>query len=60
MKMRFTGPALPLQDYARPLEDAGILIELIREPLPSRPPDPSWARWERIPMFMFVRAVKPG
>jgi len=58
LTMRFVGPAHPLEDYARALEDAGFLIELIREPAMPRPRDPSDARWQGIPMFMFVRAVK--
>ena len=52
-------PAHPLQDYAGALEQAGLLIELIREPSMARPAKPQDVRWERIPMFMFLRAVKP-
>ncbi len=59
LTMRFVGPAHPLQDYARALQDAGFLIELLREPRMATRRDPSDARWERIPMFMFLRAVKP-
>jgi SAM-dependent methyltransferase len=60
LTMRFTGPALPLQRYAGALQQAGLLVELIREPRPDHPDEPVWLRWERIPMFMFIRAVKPG
>ena len=59
LTMRFVGPAHPLQDYARALENAGLLIELIREPSMTHPAKPQDVRWERIPMFMFLRAVKP-
>src|SRR5207244_9932511 len=55
LMMTFAGPAYPLQDYSRALEQAGFVIELIREPgIPVRrtPPD---ERWERMPLFMFLR-----
>jgi len=58
LTMRFAGPAYPLQDYARALQEAGFMIELIREPAMIRPEKPQDARWERIPMFLFLRAVK--
>jgi hypothetical protein len=46
----------------RALEAAGLLIEALREP---RAPDgliardPAERRWQRIPMFLHARAVKP-
>jgi SAM-dependent methyltransferase len=52
----------PLEAYGRALETAGLLIEAIREP---RAPDeliardPAERRWQRIPMFLHARAVKP-
>ncbi|MGH2726961.1 MAG: class I SAM-dependent methyltransferase [Actinomycetota bacterium] len=51
----------PLETYVRALADAGFLIELLREPaMPdgagsTRPND---RRWQRIPMFLHVRAVR--
>lgn len=51
----------PLEAYARALESEGLLVEAIREPVPS----PSfiagrddWLRWQRIPLFLHVRAVR--
>jgi len=52
----------PLGWYARMLEDAGLLIEAMREPVP---PDeaveayPSLARRLRVPLFLQLRALKP-
>src|SRR5436190_15788383 len=53
----------PLEAYARALEEAGLLIEVLREPAVSAerlPLDPGEARWRRMPLFLFGRAVKPG
>jgi SAM-dependent methyltransferase len=53
----------PLESYVRALEAGGLLIEAIREP---KPPghvvtrDPAAERWRRIPLFLQLRAVKPG
>jgi SAM-dependent methyltransferase len=50
-----------LEAYSRALEAAGLLTEAIREP---RAPnaviaaDPRHRRWQRIPMFLHLRAVK--
>jgi hypothetical protein len=52
----------PLESYSRALEDAGLVIEAIREP---RAPDelvaaqPAERRWQRIPLSLQLRAVKP-
>jgi SAM-dependent methyltransferase len=58
LTMRFAGPAHPLQDYAGALEQAALLMEVIREPSMTSPAKAQDVRWERIPMFMFLRAVK--
>ena len=51
-----------LEAYGRALEDTGLLVEAIREP-----PMPEEAvreersrRWQRLPLFLHVRALKPG
>jgi SAM-dependent methyltransferase len=49
----FDGWCLPLEAYARALEDAGLLIEAMREPA-----DADGGRWARVPMFLMWRAVK--
>ncbi|MBD0329840.1 MAG: class I SAM-dependent methyltransferase [Thermoleophilia bacterium] len=51
----------PLEAYARALEAAGFLIEALREPAP--PAEwlalaPSTYRWDRIPLFLHVSAVR--
>ena len=49
----FDGWCYPLEAYARALEDAGLLIEAIREPA-----DRAGGRWGRVPMFLMWRALK--
>jgi SAM-dependent methyltransferase len=62
LQMHFTGWRYPLEAYARALEDAGLLIERLREPpapdaaLAARP---GYERWQRLPNFLHLRAVKP-
>jgi SAM-dependent methyltransferase len=61
LTMTFTGWRYSLEEYARALEDAGLLIERLREP-----PAPATAlaarsgyeRWQRLPNFLHLRAVK--
>jgi SAM-dependent methyltransferase len=59
--MTFDGMAYPLEGYSEALERAGLRIERIREPAaPAEAVDEDAAdlRWTRIPLFLFVRAVK--
>jgi hypothetical protein len=62
IRMVFHSEHRPLEAYGRALEAAGLLIEAIREP---KVPDeliarqPGQRRWQRIPLFLHVRAVKP-
>jgi SAM-dependent methyltransferase len=52
----------PLEAYACALEEAGFLIERIREPRSTRPdgtPVGRTNRWLRVPLFLHLRAVKP-
>jgi hypothetical protein len=70
--MHFRGWSLPMQDYVDALRSAGLLVEALREPgLPSTNADHDLAdpaianrspsavrRWERIPAFLFIRAIK--
>jgi ubiquinone/menaquinone biosynthesis C-methylase UbiE len=61
--MRFVGWCYPLESYTRALEDAGFLIEAIREPVPSAErlaEKPRAARRLRIPNFLMLRALKPA
>jgi SAM-dependent methyltransferase len=53
----------PLQAYSGALEAAGLLTEAIREvalPDAAAAADPAAARWQRVPLFLHLRAVKPG
>jgi SAM-dependent methyltransferase len=61
LEMTFHGWSYPLEAYARALEQAGFVIELMREPRPERravTQHPSLAPWRRVPMFLFLRAQK--
>jgi hypothetical protein len=57
LPMTFAGPTYPLEVYARALEDAGLVIECLREPA-APPGTPDAARWSRVPQFLHVRARK--
>jgi ubiquinone/menaquinone biosynthesis C-methylase UbiE len=59
LQMTFTSWRYSLERYARALEDSGFHIERVREPLPDQARgDRRWERSQRVPMFLFVRAVK--
>lgn len=63
LQMTFHGWCYPLEDYARALEDGGLMIEMIREPSASEAAArqyPNYRRWQRLPMFLQLRAVKRG
>ena len=53
LRMTFANRRFPLQDYSRALEDAGLLIEAMREPAHATSP-----RWSRLPGFLLFRALK--
>ncbi len=53
----------PIEAYLRALEAAGLLTETIREPgSPDHAVagDPAARRWQRVPQFLHLRAVRPG
>jgi SAM-dependent methyltransferase len=56
--MTFRGWTHSLEDYAIALEDAGLIIESVREPRPSGAEPTRYTRWQSLPMFMNFRAVK--
>jgi hypothetical protein len=64
LTMTFHGWTYTVEDYARALEGAGFLIERMREPVPATSPGalrPDLERWQRVPLFLFLTAVKrPG
>jgi len=60
LEMTFVSAHRPLEVYAEALADEGLLIERLREPAV---PDEALARprsrrWQRVPIFLHVRAVK--
>jgi SAM-dependent methyltransferase len=63
IRLTFHSEHRPVEAYSRALERAGLLIEAIRE---VRAPDevvarnPAQRRWQRIPLFLHLRAVKPS
>jgi SAM-dependent methyltransferase len=56
LPMTFHSYHHPLGAYMGALEDAGFLVESIREPADGLPGD-KHARWRRLPLFLHVRAV---
>jgi hypothetical protein len=57
LRMHFAGWSQPLQDYSAVLEDAGLAITSLREPVPD--PDnapPRMKRWSRVPLFLWLKA----
>jgi SAM-dependent methyltransferase len=62
LTMTFRGWSYPLEAYARALETAGLLVEALREP--AAPDElvglrPTAARWQRLPNFLYLRALRP-
>ena len=63
IRLTFDSEHRPIEAYSRALEAAGLLIEAIREnPAPDAvvAAAPGKRRWQRIPLFLHLRAVKPG
>jgi SAM-dependent methyltransferase len=62
LTMTFHSEHRPIEAYSRALEQAGFLVEALREP---RVPDAAAARdtsvrWQRVPLFLHVRAIRGG
>jgi hypothetical protein len=54
--MTFTSRHRPLETYFAALESAGLVVErLVEVPDTTAPPGD---RWQRIPLFIHLRAVK--
>lgn len=63
IRMTFNQVHRPIAAYAEAIEDAGLVIEVIREPAPSDKDvslDASAERWRRIPLFLHLRARRDG
>ena len=55
--MRFRGWARPMQEYFGALFAAGFVIDALHEPVPNVNTG-RYERWHRIPMFLYLRAIK--
>jgi SAM-dependent methyltransferase len=62
LEITFVSDHRPLQDYVEALADAGFTIERLREPaIPEAAiVDERSRAWQRVPLFLHARAVKPG
>ena len=61
LQMTFRGWMYALEDYFRALEAAGFVVERLREPAATEEAaawQPGFRRWQRVPMFLQLRAVK--
>ncbi len=57
LRMNFAGWSMPLETYAIALEDAGLAITSIREPVPHIGEGRDHLRpWTRIPLFLWFKA----
>jgi ubiquinone/menaquinone biosynthesis C-methylase UbiE len=60
LRLTFHSLRYSLEQYARALENAGLVIEAMREPPTPRAAaerDPSKQRWRRLPNFLMLRAA---
>ena len=53
LRMAFEAMHRPLRDYFGALEEAGLCTEAVREPQPG-----DGGRWDRVPLFLDLRAVR--
>ena len=61
IRMTFHGWCYAFEEYARAFETAGLAIEALREPRQRDEvvaADPAEARWQRLPVFLFLRLRK--
>jgi len=59
LRVTFASEHRPLHAYVDALEEAGLRIERLREPRTARAQTRSGTgRWERVPLFLHIRAVK--
>jgi len=62
LEVLFPSAHRPLQMYFEAITNAGLLVDRVAEPsLPDHAVHSERAkRWQRLPLFLHVRAVKPG
>jgi SAM-dependent methyltransferase len=58
LTMTFRGWSTALEEYMIAFERAGLLVEALREPRPVATDD-RHAPWNRVPLFLTMRLVKP-
>ena len=58
LEMTFHSRHRPLEDYTGALERSGFVVEALREPVapPETVRDASNSRWQRMPLFVHLRA----
>jgi hypothetical protein len=58
LEMTFHSCHRPLEDYTGALERSGFVVEALREPVapPGTVRDASNSRWQRMPLFVHLRA----
>jgi SAM-dependent methyltransferase len=56
LTMTWSGQRHSLEDYARALERAELVIEAIREPAPAHGAPDRYRPWADVPMFLLLRA----
>ena len=61
LEISFVSAHRPLQAYTEALSEAGLVIERLREPAvpESAISRPRSRRWQRVPLFLHLRAIKP-
>jgi SAM-dependent methyltransferase len=58
LKMHFAGWSQPLESYMAALENAGLAITSLREPVPDTTDKGShMERWKKIPLFLWLKAI---
>jgi SAM-dependent methyltransferase len=58
LKMHFVGWSQPLESYMAALENAGLAITSLREPIPDTVDNGSHIeRWKKIPLFLWLKAI---
>jgi hypothetical protein len=61
LEITFVSAHRPLQAYTDAINNAGMLIERLREPAAPEQAitRPMSRRWQRLPLFLHLRALKP-
>ncbi len=59
--MTFHSRHRPLESYSLALEEAGLIVEALREPrIPNHAvKSDRGRRWQRLPLFLHLRARRP-